>query len=343
MIIPNYFHTFAENIAMQPKVSIIITVYNREKYIEECARSLFEQSLDDIEYIFVNDASTDNSIEIIKTTANDYPRRVPLVKIITLDKNGGVANARNIGIENATGEYIIHTDSDDWVDRDMYEQLYKKALETDADIVGCNICHEYPDGTSYLIQHYKETTNENIRSLIRGDIHPSLCTSLTRTSLIKDNHLHFPSGHNMGEDLYFNLSVYLHAKKITNIDFAPYHYRHTPDSSSFNHTRKTIDSGIAISVKIEELMKDTGRYEEFANDIDYRKFRMKLSLVKDFDNKENYFYWLKTFPETHTHIWSYKEIDWKLRLELWFAAHKMYGISQLIKKALDWQNQLKHL
>ena len=103
MIIPNYFHTFAENIAMQPKVSIIITVYNREKYIEECARSLFEQSLDDIEYIFVNDASTDNSIEIIKTTANDYPRRVPLVKIITLDKNGGVANARNIGIENATG------------------------------------------------------------------------------------------------------------------------------------------------------------------------------------------------------------------------------------------------
>ena len=126
---------------MQPKVSIIITVYNREKYIEECARSLFEQSLDDIEYIFINDASTDNSIEILKTTANNYPQRIPYIKIINLDQNGGVANARNIGIDNVTGDYTIHTDSDDWVDRDMYKQLYKKALETNADIVGCNICH----------------------------------------------------------------------------------------------------------------------------------------------------------------------------------------------------------
>ncbi len=342
MNIPNYFYTFAENIAMQPKVSVIITVYNREKYIEKCARSLFEQSLDDIEYIFVDDASTDNSIEILGKTANDYPRRAPFIKIITLDKNGGVANARNTGIENATGDYTIHTDSDDWVDRNMYEQLYEKAIETNADIVGCNICHEYPEGTSYLIQHYKETTNDNIRSLIRGDIHPSLCTSLTRTSIIRDNHLCFPNGLNMGEDLFFNLLAYLHAKIITNIDFAPYHYRHTPDSSSFHHTRKTIDSGIAISLKIEKLMKDIGRYDEFSNDIDYRKFRMKLSLVKDFDNKEDYLYWLNIFPETHKHIWSYKEIDWKLRLELWFAAHKMYGISRCIKKGLDWQYQLKH-
>ena len=93
MIIPNYFYTFAENMAMQPKVSIIITVYNRKKFIEECARSLFEQSLDDIEYIFVNDASTDNSIEVLEKTASDYPKRIPFIKIITLDKNGGVANA----------------------------------------------------------------------------------------------------------------------------------------------------------------------------------------------------------------------------------------------------------
>ena len=343
MIIPNYFYTFAENMAMQPKVSIIITVYNREKFIEECARSLFEQSLDDIEYIFVNDASTDNSIEVLEKTASDYPKRIPFIKIITLDKNGGVANARNIGIENATGDYIIHTDSDDWVDKDMFEQLYTKAIKTNADVVGCNICHEYPEGTSYLIQHYKKTTNDNIRSLIRGEIHPSLCTSLTRTSLIKDNHLHFPTGLNMGEDLYFNLLVYLHANRIVNIDIAPYHYRHTPDSSSFHHTRKTIDSGIAISLKTEKLMKDIGRYDEFSNDIDYLKFRMKLTLVKDFNNTENYLYWLNIFPETHKHIWSYKEIDWKLRLELWFAAHKMYGISRCIKKLLDWQHQVRHL
>ena len=328
---------------MQPKVSIIITVYNREKYIEQCARSLFGQSLNDIEYIFVNDASTDNSIGKLQNILLEYPIRSKLTKIINLNKNGGVANARNIGIEYATGEYTIHTDSDDWVDTEMFEMLYMKAIETDADVVGCNICHEYPDGTSYLIQHYKETTEENISSLIRGKIHPSLCTSLTRTQLIKEHYLLFPCGLNMGEDLYFNLQVYLYANKIVNIDFAPYHYRHTPDSSSFCHNRKTIDSGIEIGKKIEQLMKDIGRYEEFKEDINYRKFMMKLSLVQDFDNKENYSYWLTIFPETHKYIWSYKEIDWKLRLELWFAAHHMYNISRCIRQALYWQHKIRKL
>lgn len=328
---------------MLPKVSIIITVFNREKYIEECARSLFEQSLNDIEYIFVNDASTDKSIDILNKTVKDYPTRVPFIKIINLDKNGGVANARNIGIENTTGDYIIHTDSDDWVDRNMYEQLYEKAIETNADIVGCNICHEFPKGTSYLIQHYNETTNDNIRSLIRGEIHPSLCTSLTKTRIIKDNNLHFPTGLNMGEDLYFNLLTYLHANKIVNINSAPYHYRHTPDSSSFKHTRKTIDSGIAISMKIEELMKDIGRYDEFKEDINYRKFMMKLSLVKDFDNKDDYSYWLTIFPETHRYIWDYKEIDWKLRIELWLAAKGMLSAARTFQLLLKFQHTIKHL
>ena len=328
--------------AMRPKVSIIITVYNREKYIEECARSLFEQSLNNLEYIFVDDASTDRSIEILKKTANEYTTRLPHIKIIHLDKNGGVSNARNNGISNATGNYIIHTDSDDWVDKDMYQQLYEKAIETDADIVGCNICHEYPEGTSYLNQQYKSTLKDNIRSLIRGDIHPSLCTSLTKTSLINDNHLQFPKGLNMGEDLYFNLLVYLHARKIVNIDIAPYHYRHTPDSSSFCHNRKTIDSGIAIGKEIEILMKDIGRYDEFKEDINYRKFMMKLALVKDFDNKDNYSYWLTVFPETHKYIWSYKEIDWKLRVELWLAAHHMYNISRCIRKTLNWQHEFRN-
>lgn len=332
-----------KNNIMHPKISIIITVYNREKYIDKCARSLFEQSLNNIEYIFINDASTDKSLDILNKTIKEYPTRAPFIQIINLDKNSGVANARNIGIENATGDYIIHTDSDDWVDKNMYELLYEKAIETNADIVGCNICNEFPERTSYFIQHYKETTNDNIRSLIRGEIHPSLCTSLTRTKIIKDYHLNFPTGLNMGEDLYFNILLYLHANIIEHIDSAPYHYRHTPDSSSFNHTRETIDSGIAIAKKIEKVMIDNGRYDEFYDDINYRKFTMKLSLIRNFDSKEKYLYWLKVFPETHKHIWDYKEIDRKLRIELWFAAHKMYGISRSIKRFLDWQHQFRHL
>ena len=89
---------------MTNRLSVIITVFHCEKYIETCARSLFEQSLDSIEYIFVNDATHDNSINILEKVVTDYPKRKPFIKIINLAQNGGVSNARRIGIEYATGE-----------------------------------------------------------------------------------------------------------------------------------------------------------------------------------------------------------------------------------------------
>ena len=326
---------------MIPKVSIIVTIYNREKYIETCACSLFEQTLDNIEYIFVNDASVDHSLDILNVVIDKYHNRKPMTKVINLKNNGGVSNARRIGMEQVSGEFVIHTDSDGWVDADMLERLYMKAKETDADIVGCNLCHEYPHQTYIFRQQYADTINENIANLILGKIHPSLCTSLTNTKLITNNNIFFPEGLNMGEDLYYNLQLYLHAHKIVGMDFAPYHYRHTTDSSSFHHTRQTIDSGIIIGKKIELLMKSMDRYNEFASEIEFRKFSLKLSLVNNFDNKDNYKYWLTIFPETHRFIWKYNQLNWKLRLELWFAAHHMYIISKVIKKTLAWQHLVR--
>ena len=225
-------------------ITVIIAVYNCEKYIEACARSLFEQTLNDIEYVFVNDATPDNSITILDEIIEDFPNRRKNIKIINLDKNGGVSNARCIGLQNATSEYVIHCDSDDWIEKDMYERLYNKAKETDADIVGCNFRHEFYDMQYDFHQQYADTVEENISNLIYGKIFPSLCTSLTRRRLIEENNISFPKGLNMGEDLYFNLQLYLCAKKIVCLDWAPYHYRHTEDSGSFQHTEKSIQSGL---------------------------------------------------------------------------------------------------
>ena len=110
-----------------PKVSICIAVYNVEKYIEQCVRSLFEQTLDDLEYIFVDDASPDASIDVLLRVLEDYPHRKNQVKLLRHETNQGVAVARKDAIAAATGEYIIHCDPDDWVDLDMYEKLYVKA------------------------------------------------------------------------------------------------------------------------------------------------------------------------------------------------------------------------
>ena len=328
---------------MKPKVSIIIAVYNCEKYIETCARSLFEQTLDNIEYIFVNDATPDNSLSILKKVIGNYSNRKTWVKIIDLKENGGVSNARKIGINNATGEYVIHTDSDDWVDKDMYERLYQKAKETDADIVGCDFRHEFSDKQYVFHQQYANSMEENISRLINGKVFPSLCTSLTRRSLIEDNKISFPVGLNMGEDLFFNLQLYLYANKIENINWAPYHYRHTEESSCVKRTKRSIDSDITIAGMIEELMRKNNLYEKYEKEITFRKFFSKKPLIQDLSDEANYKEWLSTYPETNRHIWNYEQIDWKQKLELWLAANKMLLVAKIFQRILRLQHKLKNL
>lgn len=123
-----------------PKVSVVIPVYGVEKYIERCARSLFEQTLDDIEYIFVNDCTKDRSIDILNEVINDYPARKQQIRIVHHEKNKGLPFARQSGWQVATGEYVANCDSDDWVDLNLYEMMYKEAIEKNADIVVSDIC-----------------------------------------------------------------------------------------------------------------------------------------------------------------------------------------------------------
>lgn len=112
-----------------PKVSVIIPVYNVEPHIERCARSLFEQTLEEIEYIFVNDCTPDASMRILQNVLENYAQRKNQIIIINQPYNMGAAKAREIGIKAASGEYIIHCDSDDWVDKEMYRTMYEKAVK----------------------------------------------------------------------------------------------------------------------------------------------------------------------------------------------------------------------
>ena len=135
-----------------PLVSVIVPIYGVEPYIEKCARSLFEQSLENMEFIFVNDCTPDKSVEILRQVIEDYPRRYLQIQIIEHEENRGLAMARNSGLLIAKGEYIIHCDSDDWVELDMYEEMYEKALEKNADIVICDYYAEYSNKRIYHIQ-----------------------------------------------------------------------------------------------------------------------------------------------------------------------------------------------
>ena len=117
-----------------PAVSVIVPVYNMEKYLEECIRSLAEQTLPDIELIFVDDGSVDASPRILEAYRTKYPERI---RVITRP-NGGQGSARNAGIRAARGEYVGFVDSDDYVDRRMYAAMYTKASSDDLDLVECD-------------------------------------------------------------------------------------------------------------------------------------------------------------------------------------------------------------
>ena len=120
-----------------PKVSVCIPIFGVEKYIERCARSLFEQTLDDMEFIFVDDCTQDNSIAVLETVLKEYPKCRCQTKIIHHEVNKGLSFARETGVKAATGDYIAHCDSDDWVEKEMYEVMYDYAVSGAYGIVKC--------------------------------------------------------------------------------------------------------------------------------------------------------------------------------------------------------------
>ena len=128
-----------------PKVSVIVPVYNVEAYLDKCLDSLVNQTLKDIEIIVVNDSTPDNSQQIIDQYVKQYPHKVQSF----IKKNGGIADTRNFGLSQATGEYIGFVDGDDYVDLTMFEKLYNEAKRIDAQIVSCDFYWEYPEKIVY--------------------------------------------------------------------------------------------------------------------------------------------------------------------------------------------------
>ena len=128
------------------KLSIIVPVYNSEKFLNKCINSLINQTIKNIEIILINDGSSDNSLNI----CNEFAKKDSRIKVFS-QENSGQATARNVGLDNATGEYITFTDADDWVDPDYYEKLLNTALNHNADVACASIIRERKNSNKYRI------------------------------------------------------------------------------------------------------------------------------------------------------------------------------------------------
>ena len=205
-------YKIVDNTIKVKKVSIIIPIYGVELFIERCAISLFEQTLDDIEYIFVDDCTMDKSVQILQGIIAKYPQRKDNVFIIRHERNKGLASARKTGLKFVHGEYVAHCDSDDWVERNMYEYLYQEAISANADIVWCDYYRS--DGKS------KKTISTKVQpELMQGPV----WNKLVRTRLYTDYDIEFPTA-NKGEDGALMVQLSFFANKRIHVAKPLYNY-----------------------------------------------------------------------------------------------------------------------
>lgn len=205
-------------------VSIIIPVYRSKKYIEKCVRSVLDQTYKDLEIIIVDDCGKDGSIDIIKRVLIEYPSFASKVRFIYHDFNKGCAAARRDGMKEATGEYILQVDSDDYVDPTMVEEMVRKAQEEEADMVVSNYYYTSPTRRT-LVKVIKTKDNIEFASkVLKGYIHAGAWNKMMRRSILKEHNIYPVAGINMGDDMTILIQALFFMKRIAYVEKPLYYY-----------------------------------------------------------------------------------------------------------------------
>ena len=294
---------------MAMSVSIIVPVYNVEKYIERCAVSLFEQTYPHIEYVFVNDCTIDDSMQILKRVLLRYPLRQNHTILVNHKVNRGLAAARNTGVATCKGDYIVHVDSDDYLELNAVELLVNKQLKTNSDIVTGNMMVHHKERVTLLSFPRYSNKEEMVIDMMQTTIHHSLANRMIRKSLYDSFHIMAHEGINCGEDCWVMTRLAYYAHSFCSIDDPIYHYDRTREDSytaakknSLN--KKKIKDDIATAKLIIDFFKDKEQvfYDEantvalnYMNNVLFSCARMKdqpyfyeiLSQMKSIDKK----YW----------------------------------------------------
>lgn len=295
------------------KVSIIVPVYNVENYLEKCLNSLVKQTLKNIEIIVVNDGTKDNSQNIIDKFTKKYSNIKSYKK-----KNGGLSSARNYGLKHARGEYIAFVDSDDYVEFDMYENMYKKAKESDFDVVVCNLNYIYDNKSIKAYSNVNKdllTKSEIKKSMI--NIYPAAWNKIYKKQLFENNVLFKEKV--WYEDVEFLYRLYPYISSIGVVE--GYYYNYVQRVGAIT---KTFDNRVFDYISnwngIVEFYKKNKFYNEYENEIEYCYVRYLYATFiktasnfkdKDMFNKaliEAIYNVKKHFPNYRKNVYFYKNI-----------------------------------
>ncbi len=248
-----------------PKVSVVVPIYNVEKYIKKCLDSLVNQTLQEIQIILVNDGSTDESGNIAKEYASKYTN-----KIIYLEKeNGGLSDARNFGMRYTEGEYIAFLDSDDYVENTMYEEMYNKALQENSDYVECDFLWEYPD----KVKKDKRIPYSNKKEMLTN-VRVVAWNKLIKREILEKNNISFPKGLRY-EDIEFTYKLIPYLNKVSYVDKEFVHYVQRNNSIANVQNERTAEV-FTIFDNIIKYYQEKNFYEEYKEELEYSYSRILL-------------------------------------------------------------------
>lgn len=258
---------------MHYKVSVVVPVHNVAPYIERCAASLFGQTLEEMQLIFVDDHSEDASMDLLERLLERYPKRRPHTRMVHLEEDHGTPAARRRGQSFAEGEYIAHCDSDDYVDTTMYETLYNAAIGADADIAECDFWHD--NGHFCRRRRHCEPGADNVGDFLKERAWPYLWCRIVRSEICR--RLDF-SPWNYLEDWYMLIQMFYYAKRRIVVHEALYHYCFNPGSVTHEVAPEDYQG------KIEECMGNYGLVHDFVVGhcaVDEEDFVMKKISIKE--------------------------------------------------------------
>lgn len=316
-----------------PKVSVIVPIYKVEKYIARCAESLFDQTLDGLEIIFINDCSPDNSMKVLEETIENSKLKLEKsetnIRIVNMPTNSGLPAVRRRGVQLCTGEFVIHCDSDDWIEPQMYEAMYDLAKRKGVDITICDYYISTDESDKRVAQDIPSSKDDLLGSIIDGRVHSSCCNKLVKRSLY-DNVEMWPKA-NMREDLALMTQLIYYSTSFAYLPHSFYHYYVNQTSISQNNEVEHLISRYKQSVQnyesIMSFLRKRKCLDRYNNEIQYLQFHIKIELAPLTFRKEQYHYWCDAFPELKVKDVLLLKIPLKRKMK-----YLLFSIVELLKR-----------
>lgn len=291
------------------RVSIIATSYNLEKYISKCAESLFAQTLKDMEIIFVDDCSTDRTVEVLHELLSSHPEFEGRVKFIVHEKNQGVFVSRKQGLEAASGQYVMFLDGDDWYGDEAAETMYRKAVDADAGVVACRIRHHDGKGNSSLSEQRdevpdKETYLRNMISMATEKATAQLGNKMFRKEIL--DRIEFWPKHAISEDWTILTQAVLASKNICAIDEELMNVlvREGSITRSFSKEKSfTNAEGDLNNINgVMSVFESKGILEHYRDEFIARKFLTKMNFEGHISDRDLEKAWIRQAGEINSKV-----------------------------------------